>query len=443
MRLVPPPLRIGPNDGFERADLFGYRTFGEHLANIVTALKGSSVIALDGAWGSGKSVFVRQWAGLLRNADVRVVLFDAHKHDHDQDAFFAIASEVCTQVRDRSPKKTRTLIESAGAVADIIGPIAANVALSLATDGAVKLGDLETPADGDSLGFWERHIDSVRNYEDAVLRFRNQLGSLATGGAPLVVIVDELDRCRPIFALSVLDRAKHLFDTEGVCFVLVGDYSQLRRLVADQYGMSEDDAIRYLDKYYHLSFRLPTTCKTQRAEDAEITAVRYFTHLWRAAGLSDDTQIARHYGDETWMPGIHALIDVHRMSLRSVERVVSNFVLFYSATLNHAFPMEIVIGLSIMRVLEPALYDQARARRLTGSEVESFLKYSGWKYGQHLVANYRKAWTRAIADMSGKSDYEPPEVVMRSGYAQLVRWPYDVVATTCRYMDQVAQDDRS
>lgn len=442
MRLVPPPLRIGPNDGFERADLFGYRTFGAHLANIVTALKGSSVIALDGAWGSGKSVFVRQWAGLLRNADVRVVLFDAHKHDHDQDAFFAIASEVCAQVRDRSPEKKRTLIESAGAVADIIGPIAANVALSLATAGAVKLGDLETPADGDSVDFWKRRIDSVRNYEYAVLRFRNQLAALATGGAPLVVIVDELDRCRPTFALSVLDRVKHLFSVEGVCFVLVGDYSQLRRLVADQYGMSKKHAIRYLDKYSHLFFRLPATCGTRSAEEAHVTGVQYFKYLWKASGLAESTSISDFYGDETWMPGVHALIEAHRLSLRSVERVVSNLVLFYSATRHHGLPMELVVGLSAMRVLDPALYDRARSGQLTDEAVESFLRLSEWRNSE-LATHHRKCWTRVIAQTSETGGEEPTEVIRGRGQIQILHSRRTVVATICRYMDQVAQDDRS
>lgn len=442
MRLVPPPLKIGPNDEFKGTDLFGYRTFGIHLANIVSGLKGPSVVALDGSWGAGKSVFVRQWAGLLRNADVRVVLFDAHKHDHDQDAFFAIASEVCAQAPVH-PDETKSLVATVGSAADTIGPVVANVALSLVTAGALKLRDLEVPADSDAPGLWERRIKNVQNYEDAVAHLRRTLGALATGGAPLVVIVDELDRCRPTFALSVLDRVKHLFDAERVCFVLVGDYSQLRRLVADQYGMSPDDAIRYLDKYFHLSFRLPTMCETRSTQDTEVTAVRYFTHLWRAAGLSAGTQIARYYGDETWVPGVHALIDVHRMSLRSVERVVSSLVLFYSATRNHGFPMEIVVGLSIMRVLDPALYDRARTRRLTDDEVESFLRCTEWKCGQFLVTSYRKAWTRAIAQMSATGEDEHPVFIMGSGNAPVLRSPQDVVVTICRYMDQVAQDDRS
>ena len=441
MRLVPPPLRIGPNNGFKDTDLFGYRTFGEHLANIVKALTGPSVIALDGAWGSGKSVFVRQWAGLLRNEEVPVVLFDAHKHDHDQDAFFAIASEVCAQAPDRSADKKKSLLESVGAVADTFGSIAANVALLLATGGVIKLGDLDAPADGEGPGFWERRIESAQNYEDAVRRLRKELGALATGDAPLVVIVDELDRCRPTFALSVLDRVKHLFDAEGVCFVLVGDYSQLRRLVADQYGMPKKHAIRYLDKYFHLSFRLPVTCATPSIEKVEVAGSRYFRYLWKEVGLSESTTIGDYYGSETWTPGVHALIDVRGMSLRSVERFVTNLALFYSATRHHGLPMELVVGLSIMRVLNPALYDRARSGRLTNEAVESFLRLSEWKNGD-FATRYGERWKRAITEEPEPAGQGPTELIPGRGRPLAIHGGGGLMATICRYMDQVAQDDR-
>ena len=442
MRLVPAPLRIGPNNGFKDTDLFGYRTFGEHLANTVKTLTGPSVIALDGAWGSGKSVFVRQWAGLLRNEEVPVVLFDAHKHDHDQDAFFAIASEVCAQTPDRSADKKKSLVASVGAVADTFGSIAANVALLLATEGAIRLGDLDAPADGEGPGFWERRIESVQNYEDAVRRLRKELGALATGDAPLVVIVDELDRCRPTFALSVLDRVKHLFDAEGVCFVLVGDYSQLRRLVADQYGVSKKRAIRYLDKYFHLSFRLPVTCGTPSTEKAEFAGWRYFKYLWNKVGLSESTTIGNYYGSETWTPGVHALIDAHGMSLRSVERFVTNLALFYTATRHHGLPMELVVGLGIMRVLDPALYDRARSGRLTDEAVESFLRLSEWKNGD-FATRYGERWKRAIEQEPEPVAQGPTELIPGRGRPLVIHGGGGLMATICRYMDQVAQDDRS
>lgn len=409
------------------------------MANIVTTLKEPSVLALDGAEGSGKSVFVRQWAGLLRSTDVRVVRFDAHKHDHDQDAFFAIASEVCAQAPVHDDEK-KPLLESVVAVADSIGPVVENLAWPLFLGGALKLRDLRMPVDGDASSLWERRIESVRKDKNTVRCLRRRLSALATGGAPLVVIIDELDRCRPTFALSVLDRAKHLFDAERLCFVLVGDYSQIRRLVAKEYGMCEDEAIRYLNKYISLSFRLPATCAARSDGEADATGVRYLRYLWDKTGLSQSTVIPDLDHDLTLMSGLHALIDAHQMSLRSVERVVSNLVLFCSAVC-HAFPVELVIGLSIMRVLDPALYDCARSGRLTDEAVESFLRLSEWKNGD-FATRYRKRWTRALAQRAETVGEGPTELIPGRDGPLVIHGGGDLVATICRYMEQVAQDDR-
>ena len=100
MKLAPPPLAIGPNDGFEKTDLFGYRDFGERFVHIVEALDSATVILLDGPWGSGKTTFTQQWAGLLRHRGHAVVQFDAFANDYEDDAFIALAGAMNASSRD-------------------------------------------------------------------------------------------------------------------------------------------------------------------------------------------------------------------------------------------------------------------------------------------------------------------------------------------------------
>jgi predicted KAP-like P-loop ATPase len=83
MRLTPKPLEIDLEEGFtEENDIFGYREFGERLANLVCAQEGPATLVLDGPWGTGKSTFMRQWAGLLRRErGVTVIEFNAFEND--------------------------------------------------------------------------------------------------------------------------------------------------------------------------------------------------------------------------------------------------------------------------------------------------------------------------------------------------------------------------
>jgi KAP-like P-loop domain-containing protein len=71
---------------------------------------------------------------------------------------------------------------------------------------------------------------------------------------PLFVLVDELDRCRPTYAVTLLERVKHLFDVDDVVFVLATDTSQLRHSIKAIYG-SDFDAGRYLHRFFDQTYR--------------------------------------------------------------------------------------------------------------------------------------------------------------------------------------------
>ena len=75
--------------------------------------------------------------------------------------------------------------------------------------------------------------------------------------SPMVFIIDELDRCRPTYALSILERMKHIFAANGVCFVLVTHLTELTAMVQRAYGLI--NAPSYLEKFYHRRIRFRET----------------------------------------------------------------------------------------------------------------------------------------------------------------------------------------
>jgi hypothetical protein len=90
----------------------------------------------------------------------------------------------------------------------------------------------------------------------------NDLEFLATeikkpGGdsTKIVIIIDELDRCRPTYAVQLLERIKHLFDVEGVVFMLGIDRNQLSHSIKALYG-SEFDSTGYLKRFIDIDYRL-------------------------------------------------------------------------------------------------------------------------------------------------------------------------------------------
>ena len=279
MKLAPPPLDIAPDEGFKNTDLFGYKEFGERLARIVEALD-SAVIVLDGPWGSGKTTFTQQWAGLLRQRGHAVVQFDAFANDYQDDAFVALAGAIHACSKEQNPEGIDNLkasfLKSAAGITRALPSIATRVVVNLVTQGALSAGAvsklLESIESANSSQL-EKRIAKAHENTQAINEFRERLSELArklaqgttygtNGTKPanktrqkLVFIIDELDRCKPTFALNLLERIKHLFSVDEIVFVLVAHLPQMARMVEKEYGVSS--GIQYLEKFHRLRLAGP------------------------------------------------------------------------------------------------------------------------------------------------------------------------------------------
>lgn len=103
MKLYPDAPNIGENDGFTpEADIFDRRNLGSGMTRLIEEAENPLVLAFDGPWGSGKSTFLKMWAGELRKEEHPVIMFDAFENDYIDDAFAAIVRELVlfTQTHD-------------------------------------------------------------------------------------------------------------------------------------------------------------------------------------------------------------------------------------------------------------------------------------------------------------------------------------------------------
>ena len=75
-------------------------------------------------------------------------------------------------------------------------------------------------------------------------------------GNRLVIFIDELDRCKPDFAVKLLERIKHYFVNPDITFVFSINSMELQHTIKQYYG-SEFDACKYLDRFFDLRIVLP------------------------------------------------------------------------------------------------------------------------------------------------------------------------------------------
>ena len=448
-RLTLPELSNLETDGFtDENDIFNYHEFGEGLVNMVSKIKGPLVITLDGPWGSGKSVFIKQWVGLIRKEyGESVVYFDAFANDFHSNAFLALASEIYSRANKTIGKKdpsSKEFLEKANKVVGVLASKGTDIALRLGTAGNVNLKDIEDVVkalENESKKSISEQLQKADEERASFKAFRDSLSSVSKSIAeknqnagqslPLIFIVDELDRCRPPFALEILERIKHLFSVENVCFVLVTNLAHLGTSVKKAYGMEIDDAHTYLEKFYHHRIMLP-----ERSSDDQKQRDKYLPYLWKNLGFKFEDG---RYG-ELVREEIRFLANAHELSLRQIERVMTN-VVFAAAAANEKqfFISPVVAGLCIMRQRHPDLYARARQNILTLEDVHQFLKIDGDDYdSRESLAGGRKwalVWWRYFIDPELST--EIIDKLSSGGWYNLIGERLSLLPTLTNYIDHL------
>lgn len=388
MRLFPAPPEIDEKNGFDQGDLFGRKEFGDRLTRLVLALEHPAVLLLDAPWGAGKTVFVKMWEGELRKRSVPVIHFDAFASDYMADPFTALAGEVLDLAKDNESDdaKVDAFRKKALGVVKVLARHGLRIGIRVATQGLVDIGD-STDAKADEKAI----VDGVTDAADALLlkrledhaaeretfaAFREALKELADnlGSAkldagerrpPLVFVIDELDRCRPTFALSLLETVKHFFDVEGVVFLLVTNMAQLEKSVEFAYGAGID-ARGYLEKFFHLRAFLPLV--NVKNSPASI----YIGHL-----LKPLPDWFKQNNIDNLVVHTNSIVVKHRLSLRNLEKVAAYLHLFtQSATQCKSILPKVIISLCCMKVAKPSDYDE-----ISTSE-SGYSRLQDWGFGR-------------------------------------------------------------
>jgi KAP family P-loop domain len=250
-------------------DKLDRKQYAEPLTQLVENTPDPFVLAVDGGWGTGKTSFLRMWCRHLEDRGHRCLYFSAWKNDFAVDPLAALVAELSADLeKDSSPLSDRSqkILAELKKVANVLSRRFASAAIA---SSLYSLWSSRSPNEPDehqqalenfSNSAGEVVSDAVGSYlagRRDLEKFRSLLSDLVAEladqdpkGSPrkVVLFVDELDRCRPLYALELLERVKHLFDVSGVAFVLGLDLDQLAHGVRAVNGGSFD-APGYLRRF--------------------------------------------------------------------------------------------------------------------------------------------------------------------------------------------------
>ena len=370
MKLFPedPVFEIG-KVGFDdrdaqgrKSDLLDRKSLGQKLTDLVDRINQPLVIALDGGWGSGKSHFLKLWTGAHSKelgGQAEVIYFDAFEHDYLDDPLVSLISRLIVQGETKTwsaaalekVKKTafplaRGLLRTGVAlvtagISEATGPV---------VDAVIgKVGEVTEDQIGD---FWKQETGRIA----AMAQFKKALEALTLpkadgdGLRKIVFIVDELDRCRPDYALSLLEIIKHFFAVSNVHFVLGVNLEALENSVKARYGVGINAAV-YLQKFIRVRLSLPRAIGTNIAARNELICFDFYAH---DMGLAQDFQ-------QTFRSVLSPICLSRNVSLRDVQQIVTHLALLATSFGGIYVPVQVVIYTSLIcKVLTPNFYPYLR-----------------------------------------------------------------------------------
>ncbi|EGQ8139788.1 KAP family P-loop NTPase fold protein [Vibrio cholerae] len=252
--------------------------------------KRNYVLNLNAEWGSGKTYFLKRWSEDLKE-HYPVVYIDAWKKDYSDDPLMTVVSSIIEQLRKQAGKDKdakefrvpRKLIGLLKAAAPGIGRGLFKryvgidpVEIMNADDDNENLGSIKGENGKDLVDENGKPIDmsfaaseavkylidehdaksaAIESLKTSVFEWVTAVTGIKKKELPAFIFIDELDRCRPSYAVEMLETIKHIFDISGVVFVVATDTEQLQHAVKVVYGDGFDANI-YLGRFFNSRYSL-------------------------------------------------------------------------------------------------------------------------------------------------------------------------------------------
>lgn len=241
-------------------DVLGRNDILKRFVKILYLIKDVNIISLNGEWGSGKTFFVHQAMEVIKNLncvesdidpkikkfidefrvtqlhDINIeselypIYYNAWEYDSNEDPLLTLIYSII----DQNPN-LKAMEEKSETIKEKISRIISNFKIGLSyQDSYGKSMGLELQYNPKEQTKLTKDVYSVEEVKNT---FKELLGEIMVEKTnKLVIFVDELDRCNPIFAVKLLERIKHFFDDEKFIFVFSTNLNELQYTIKKFYG---------------------------------------------------------------------------------------------------------------------------------------------------------------------------------------------------------------
>ena len=244
---------------FEHFDKLKLKKYTENLYQIMEKGTESSIkkeesytISLNAEFGNGKTTFLKMFENFIKTEKQKydVLFVNAWETDFYSEPVISILSEFADWM-EKNEIDSKKVIE-------IIGNISNQIIQSKT---GINFRNIK-----DSLEIGRELFNNFKQRKGAIKQIRESIKKY-TKDKKLLIIVDELDRARPDYAVRFLEGIKHFFDIKNVVFLVGVNRKQMEATVRCLYGKDlKFDG--YYRKFFKQEIELPDPYeKAQRFVD--------------------------------------------------------------------------------------------------------------------------------------------------------------------------------
>lgn len=337
------------------ADLLNRKQYADLLTQIVKHAEDGFTLSINADWGYGKTTFVKMWESMLQSEGYKTIYFNAWESDFVVEPMMALIDGLRNGFASKDlPTEKLQLTEAFWKAATrlvklvpqwrVIGEVA-----EIFQDGIKDCLENKT------------ELQECLSVKSIVSDFREQLSTVAKQideEKQLIIFVDELDRCRPDYAVQMLERIKHFFAIDNIIFVLSVDKKVLCSSIKAVYGGLEIDTEAYLRRFVDVEFDLPEPDITNfiEAQFKQKGIEIYFSNY-------QDYMTKQYYRQDREFYLRVALSDCLRATSRSLRDVEKYFnrlgIILSSKELSHK-NMEMISYLLYLYMFYRDIYDHLR-----------------------------------------------------------------------------------
>ena len=246
-------------------DKIGRGALVDKICGFIDSLKKDSnfCLAINGAWGSGKSFVLGLIEEKLSKKEEYIVIkYDAWENTFYSDPLIAILSCVIDGIEGKLylvERREEKIKKAAKAGANALAKLSSKIAkLKAAIDGIKEIiKSFHNPIDTVALSDFKSYQRLLKDTKE-ILNEVTQAGEYRQRQTKLIVLVDEIDRCLPDEQLKILERLHHLFDVKNCAVIVAMNQSSITATIHTLYGISGND---YLRKFFDLTFKLPLSAE--------------------------------------------------------------------------------------------------------------------------------------------------------------------------------------